>query len=178
MKLARKARLFHDSSSAGRAIVESILLVFDVVDALIGLDDIEGEAAMVFHAGGAEDGAEGAGGAALFPDDLTDVRGRDLKPENGDVLVHNGFDADCIRVVDQGLSDFADECANLGDRVGILKRICHYSTSKARIAVFIADFLYEKALATRTNYNQAARRSVRHTGPVLRECALPKKSGS
>ena len=43
------------------------------VGALVGFDDVEGEAAAVLHAGGAEDGAEGAGGAALFADDFADV---------------------------------------------------------------------------------------------------------
>ena len=76
--------------------------------------------------------------------DLADVGRCDLEAKDGGVLIHDGFYADGIRVVDKGLGNLADERTNLGDRVRRLKRICHYSTSKARTGVFIADFLQKK----------------------------------
>jgi len=66
------------------------------------LDDIEREAALQFHAGCAEDGTQGARGATLLPDDLTDVAGGDVEAKYGCVLVSKDFHSNRIGIVDEG----------------------------------------------------------------------------
>ena len=67
-----------------------------------GLDDIEREAALQFHAGCAEDGTQGARGATLLPDDLTDVAGGDVEAKYGCVLVSKDFHPNSIGIIDEG----------------------------------------------------------------------------
>ena len=93
------------------------LLVFVFDDAVIRLDDVQGEAASVLHAGGAKNGAKGTRCAALLPDDLANVGWSDLEPKHSCVLINNYLDIDCIGGVNQGFSDLNDESADLGDRV-------------------------------------------------------------
>ena len=93
------------------------LLVFVFDDAVIRLDDVQGEAASVLHAGGAKNGAKGTRCAALLPDDLANVGWSYLEPKHSWVLINNYLDIDCIGGVDEGFGDLNDESANLGDRV-------------------------------------------------------------
>ena len=66
------------------------------------LDDIEREAALQFHAGCAEDGTQGARGATLLSDDLTDIAGSDVKAKYGRLLVSKDFHPNRICVIDEG----------------------------------------------------------------------------
>jgi len=61
-----------------------------------GLDDIEREAALQFHAGRTEDGTQGARGATLLSDDHT------VEAKYGCVLVSKDFHPNRIRIVDEG----------------------------------------------------------------------------
>jgi hypothetical protein len=79
--------------------------------------NVEGEAMLCFHAGGGEDGTDGAGGSALLSDYLAEVGRGDPEPKqcagglidcfNGDlfVLIHQGF-GKAGDEVDHGLSEF------------------------------------------------------------------------
>jgi hypothetical protein len=67
-----------------------------------GLDDIEREAALQFHAGRTKDGTQGARGATLLSDDLTNVAGSDVEAKYGCVLVGKDFDPNCIGIIDEG----------------------------------------------------------------------------
>ena len=67
-----------------------------------GLDDIEREAALQFHAGRTEDGTQGARGATLLSDDLTDIAGGNVEAKYGCVLVSKDFHPNRIRNVDEG----------------------------------------------------------------------------
>jgi hypothetical protein len=93
---------------AARASVSFRLVVLDlgIVGGTAGLDDIEGEAALELHAGGAEDGTKGARGASLFANDFTNVAGSDVKAKDGGFLVGNCFDADRVGIVDEGPGNF------------------------------------------------------------------------
>ena len=52
-----------------------------------GLDDIEGAAALELHAGGTEDGTQGARGTSLLANHFADIAGGDVETEDGCVLV-------------------------------------------------------------------------------------------
>jgi len=66
------------------------------------LDDIERESALQFHAGRTKDGTQGARGAALLSDDLTDVAGSNVKAKYGRLLVSKDFHPNRICVIDEG----------------------------------------------------------------------------
>ena len=59
------------------------------------------------HAGGAEDSAQGARGAALLADDLANVTGGDMEAKYGGVLVSKDFNPDRIRIIDEGPSNLS-----------------------------------------------------------------------
>jgi hypothetical protein len=99
----RKKRLCGESVSF-RLVV--ILIVLVIGGGSSGFDDIEGEAALEFHAGGAEDRAEGTRGAALLADDLANVAGSDVEAKDGGFLFCNGFDTDGVGIVDEGPGNF------------------------------------------------------------------------
>jgi hypothetical protein len=86
------------SSRRGWASVSLGLVVvvvgLGIARGTIGLDDIEREAALQLHAGGAEDGSQGTRGAALFADDFADVRGGDMEAKDGGFLFGKSFDTD------------------------------------------------------------------------------------
>ena len=65
-----------------------------------GLDDIEREAALQFHAGRTKDGTQRARGATLLADDLTNVAGSDVEAKDGGFLFGESFYADGVRIVD------------------------------------------------------------------------------
>jgi hypothetical protein len=67
-----------------------------------GLDDIEREAALQFHAGRTKDGTQGARGATLLSDDLAYVAGGDVEAKYGCVLVGKDFHPDRIGIIDEG----------------------------------------------------------------------------
>ena len=102
-------RVKQERLSAGGSVSVVVILVVVVVvivGVATGLDDVEGEAALEFHAGGTEDGAQGARGATLLADDFADVAGGDVETEDGGLLIGKDFDSNRICVVDQGPSDF------------------------------------------------------------------------
>ncbi len=68
----------------------------------IGLDDIQREAALQFHAGRTKDGTQGARGATLFSDDLTDVAGGDVEAKYCCLLVIKDFHPNRIGIIDEG----------------------------------------------------------------------------
>ena len=70
------------------------------------LDDIEREAALQLHAGCTKDGTQGARGAALLSDDLTDVAGSDVEAKYGGLLVSEDFYANRIGIIDEGPGNF------------------------------------------------------------------------
>ena len=67
-----------------------------------GLDDIEREAALQFHAGRTKDGTQGARGATLLSDDLTDVAGGDVEAKYGRLVISKGFHTNRIGIIDEG----------------------------------------------------------------------------
>jgi len=71
-----------------------------------GLDDIEREAALQFHACRTKDGTQGARGAALLSDDLTNVTGGDVEAKYSGLLVSEDFYADRIGIIDEGPGNF------------------------------------------------------------------------
>ena len=93
------------------------LLVLVVAGPVISFNDIQREAASVLHAGGAEDGPERAGCAALLSDNLADVGGSDLEAQHGCVLIEDRIDLHGRRVIYKGLRDLTNERADLGDRI-------------------------------------------------------------
>ncbi len=73
-----------------------------VVRGSTGLDDIEREAALQFHAGRTKDGTQGARGATLLSDDLTDVAGGDVEAKYGRLVISKGFHTNRIGIIDEG----------------------------------------------------------------------------
>ena len=97
-----------------------------------GLDDIEGEAALELHAGGAEDGSQGARGASLFANHLADIAGGDVETEDGSVLVGQDFNLDSVCFVDESPGNFQHKCLHLGDSelaIRMRRGIVHSYTS-------------------------------------------------
>ncbi len=74
-----------------------------------GLDDVEGEAALELHAGGTEDGAQGARGSTLLADHLADVASRDMEAKDGGFLFGEDLDANSVRVVHQCTGNFSQQ---------------------------------------------------------------------
>jgi hypothetical protein len=72
----------------------------------IGLDDIEREAALQFHARRAKDGTQGARGATLLSDDLPDVAGGDVEAKDGCLAVSKDFHPNRIGIIDEGPGNF------------------------------------------------------------------------
>jgi hypothetical protein len=87
------------SVSFGRVLILRIVVLV-IAGSSSSFDDIEGEAALQLHAGGAEDGAKGTRGAALFADHLANVTGSDVEAKDGCFLFCNGFYTDCGGVID------------------------------------------------------------------------------
>jgi hypothetical protein len=71
-----------------------------------GLDDIEREAALQFHAGRTKDGTQRARGATLLSDDLTNIAGSDVKAKYGRILVREDFYSNRIGIIDKGPGNF------------------------------------------------------------------------
>ncbi len=67
-----------------------------------GLDDIEREAALQFHAGRTKDGTQGARGATLLSDDLTNIAGGDVEAKYRCVHVSHDFYPNRIGIIDEG----------------------------------------------------------------------------
>src|ERR1039458_7772742 len=73
---------------------------------LLGVfQNVECKTVVQFHAGGAEDGAQGARRSALFPDHLADVLVRDAKSYHRGIVVIEHLDGDILRLVNQRLDD-------------------------------------------------------------------------
>jgi hypothetical protein len=72
----------------------------------VGLDDIEREAALQFHAGCTEDGTQGARSATLLADDFSNVAGSDVEAKYGCVLVGKDFHPNRIGIIDEGPGNF------------------------------------------------------------------------
>ena len=81
-------------------VVILVIVVLVVVGGAVGFDDIEREAALQLHAGGAEDGSQGTRGAALFADNLANIAGSDVKAKDSGFLFCKGFHTDCVGIVD------------------------------------------------------------------------------
>lgn len=85
-----------------RLVALRVVVGIVVVVSSTGLDDIEREAALEFHAGCAEDGTQGARGATLLPDDLTDVARSDVEAKDGCLLISKDFHPNRIGIIYQG----------------------------------------------------------------------------
>lgn len=72
---------------------------------LFSFDDIERVAPFEFHAGGSEDGAEGARGASLATDHFADIPRADAQAEDGGFTIGNSFDTDEVGSIYQGAGD-------------------------------------------------------------------------
>jgi len=94
-----------------------LLFIVLVCGTIVGLDDVQREAASMLHAGSAQDRAKRTGSTALLPDNLADVCGCNLEPKHCCVLVENHVDLNGGGIIYQGLRDLTYERANLGDRV-------------------------------------------------------------
>lgn len=94
-----------------------MVVLVGVVRAVAGLDDIQGETAAILHAGSAQDGAKGAGGATLLADHLANIGGRYLQAEHDDILIQHGVDVNGGYVIDQCPGDLAHERLHLGERI-------------------------------------------------------------
>ena len=109
------------------------VFVLVVVVGATGFDDVEREAVLELHAGGAEDGAQRARGASLFANDFTDVSGRDVEAEHRGVLIGEDFDLDRVGIVDQGAGDLRHQGLHFGHSevvVGQRSRVGHSYTSR------------------------------------------------
>lgn len=87
-------------------LIVAVIVVMVIVGVASGLDDVEREAALEFHAGGTEDGTQGARGAALLADDFAYVAGGDVEAEDGGLLFGKDFNLNRVGIIDQGSSDF------------------------------------------------------------------------
>jgi len=124
---------------------------------VVGLDDIQREAASVLHTGSAKDRAKRARSAPLLPDHLADVGRSNFESEHSCVLIEDDLDLDGSGIINQGLGDLNNERAYLGDRVCRFKCFCHHSTSKARTGVFIAKghlLLWEEGPGGECDYDE------------------------
>jgi hypothetical protein len=116
-----------ETKAGGRAIgSRSVSIGRIVVVGSTGLDDIEREATLQFHAGRTKDGTEGARGATLLSDDFADVAWGDVEAKYGCVLVGKDFHPNRIGIIDEGPGNFRHESLHfrdsetaVGDRVGI-----------------------------------------------------------
>jgi hypothetical protein len=92
----------------GRAMVRRKLVAlrvvvgFAVMVGSTGLDNVEREATLQFHAGRPKDGTQGARCATLFSDDLTDVAGGDVEAKYSCLLVSKDFHPNSIGIIDEG----------------------------------------------------------------------------
>jgi hypothetical protein len=71
-----------------------------------GLDDIEREAALQFHAGRTKDGTQGARCATLLSDDLPNVAWGDMEAKDGRLLLSKDFHPNRIGIIDEGPGNF------------------------------------------------------------------------
>lgn len=86
----------------GGLVALDVVMVGVIVRFTTGLDNVEREAALQFHAGRSKDGPQRARGASLLSDDLTDIAGGDMKAKNGRLLFGNSLYSDRVGIVDQG----------------------------------------------------------------------------
>jgi hypothetical protein len=91
------------------------LRVVVLLMASTGFDDVERETALQFHAGSAENGAQRARSASLFADHLSDIAGRNVKTEDGGILVGQNFDLDRGGIVHEGSRDLRHQGLHFGD---------------------------------------------------------------
>jgi hypothetical protein len=95
-------------ASAERGSLERLLVVVVV---LLGrsasFDDVEREATLQLHTGGAEDGAERACSASLLADYLADVGWGNVQAKDSSVLIGYNFHLDGISIIYQGPGDFS-----------------------------------------------------------------------
>ena len=90
----------HKKRLRGASVSFGLVGVVGIVGGSSSFDDIEGEATLELHAGGAEDGSQGTRGAALFADNLANIAGSDVKAKDSGFLFCKGFHTDCVGIVD------------------------------------------------------------------------------
>jgi hypothetical protein len=79
------------------------------------LDDIERETALELHAGGTENGTQGARGASLFANHFADIAGGNVETEDGSLLVGKDLNFDRVGVVDERAGNFQHQGLHFGD---------------------------------------------------------------
>jgi hypothetical protein len=105
----------HKKRLRGASVSFGLVGVVGIVGGSSSFDDIEGEATLELHAGGAEDGTKGARGAALLPDDLADIAGGDVKSKDGGFLFGNGFYTNGVGIVDESPCNFRHQGLHFRD---------------------------------------------------------------
>ena len=97
---------------AGSVVVAELIAVLVYG---LALDNIEGEALVEFHAGRAQDRAQGTRGAALLSDHFTDVTRRYMKTKYGRISIRVRINMHRFRMIHQCSGNFAHERLDLGD---------------------------------------------------------------
>jgi hypothetical protein len=85
-----------------RLVALRVIVRFVAVVGSTRLDDVEREATLQFHAGRTKDGTQGARGATLLSDDLTNVAGGDVEAKYRRLLVGKDFHTNRIGIIDEG----------------------------------------------------------------------------
>ncbi len=85
-----------------RLVALRVVVGFAVIVGSTGLDNVEREAALQFHAGRSKDGTQRTRGATLLSDDLTDVAGGDVEAKYSCLLVSKDFHPNSIGIIDEG----------------------------------------------------------------------------
>lgn len=73
------------------------------------LENFEREAPVELHAGSAEQGPNGAGGAPLLSNHLAEIAGGHAQLQDGDLFALNFADSDLLREVHKSFRDLFDE---------------------------------------------------------------------
>ncbi len=82
---------------------------------VVSFDDIQREAALEFHAGGAEDGSQRACRPPLLANHLANVVVGDMKAKDDVVLIADNLHPNRVDIVDQGSCDLSHQSLHLRD---------------------------------------------------------------